>query len=90
MQVQSRAVQSPAEEQVGRRPDGNCVPVTRWGCPPRSLVATLLPGFQPAPHLVPPNWQPPDPWPLSAAFVSRQEGSEVVKRLRRYVDQGLG
>ncbi|XP_019566681.1 osteocalcin [Rhinolophus sinicus] len=25
-----------------------------------------------------------------AAFVSRQEGSEVVKRLRRYVDQGLG
>ncbi|KAM5200880.1 osteocalcin [Hipposideros larvatus] len=25
-----------------------------------------------------------------AAFVSRQEGSEVVKRLRRYVDPGLG
>ncbi|KAG8520027.1 Osteocalcin, partial [Galemys pyrenaicus] len=25
-----------------------------------------------------------------AAFVSKQEGSEVVKRLRRYLDQGLG
>ncbi|XP_037356872.1 osteocalcin isoform X2 [Talpa occidentalis] len=25
-----------------------------------------------------------------AAFVSKQEGSEVVKRLRRYVDNGLG
>ncbi|XP_037356871.1 osteocalcin isoform X1 [Talpa occidentalis] len=24
------------------------------------------------------------------AFVSKQEGSEVVKRLRRYVDNGLG
>ncbi|XP_060976553.1 osteocalcin isoform X1 [Dama dama] len=25
-----------------------------------------------------------------AAFVSKQEGSEVVKRLRRYLDPGLG
>ncbi|KAM5256091.1 osteocalcin [Ctenodactylus gundi] len=25
-----------------------------------------------------------------AAFVSKQKGSEVVKRLRRYLDQGLG
>nr|XP_004667161.2 osteocalcin [Jaculus jaculus] len=25
-----------------------------------------------------------------AAFMSKQEGSEVVKRLRRYVDQGQG
>ncbi|ELK02748.1 Osteocalcin [Pteropus alecto] len=25
-----------------------------------------------------------------AAFVSRQEGSEVAKRLRRYLDPGLG
>lgn len=24
------------------------------------------------------------------AFVSKQEGSEVVKRLRRYLDPGLG
>lgn len=26
----------------------------------------------------------------STAFVSKQEGSEVVKRLRRYLDPGLG
>ncbi|MXQ95928.1 hypothetical protein E5288_WYG015194 [Bos mutus] len=25
-----------------------------------------------------------------AAFMSKQEGSEVVKRLRRYLDHGLG
>lgn len=30
------------------------------------------------------------PRPLPAAFVSKQEGSEVAKRLRRYLDQGLG
>lgn len=32
-------------------------------------------------------------WPLplcSIAFVSKQEGTEVVKRLRRYLDHGLG
>lgn len=82
-------MQTPAKEQVGRRPDGSCVPChpmvlpTPVPSPTPSFQASLLPTF------VTLNWQPPDPG-FSTAFVSRQEGSEVVKRLRRFVDPGLG
>ncbi|XP_007457964.1 PREDICTED: osteocalcin [Lipotes vexillifer] len=34
--------------------------------------------------------KPRDESGKGAAFVSKQEGSEVVKRLRRYLDHGLG
>lgn len=86
--MQSPVVQSLTEEQVRGRPARGFVQHHPAAQPSLTLAPLWLLEGQPAPYL---TAQTHNHLPLcSTAFVSKQEGSEVVKRPRRYVDQGLG